>query len=180
MALDPVAHIALAWKVANSFRNVPDFESVACEALLALIHGAEAFDPSRGYRPSTFLVTVIRHACLSEVRRQRKRAREIPLYFVDETGEERERPDLPVVDPVAEQRVLAREVREAVERLPDRERLIVERRYGLHDGEPATAREVGQVVGLCQQRVAQIGARAEERLRQGMTRRPRGVRRSSR
>ncbi len=169
-AIDPVAHVGLAWKIAAGFRYVPDFDSLVCEALLALIRGAESFDPSRGHRPSTFLVPVIRHACVSEVRRQRKFLREVPLYVVTAEGEEMERPDLPAVEPVAEERVLAREVREAVERLPERERLIVERRYGLRDGEPASAKAVAEAVGLCHQRVAQVAARGVERLRREMTR----------
>ena len=168
-ALDPVAHVGLAWKIAAGFRYVPDFDSLVCEALLALIRGAESFDPTRGHRPSTFLVPVIRHACVSEVRRQRKFLREVPLYVVTAEGEEMERPDLPAVEPVAEERVLAREVREAVRRLPDRERHIVERRYGLGGSEPATGETVAAEVGVCRQRVSQLEAKAVRGLRGQLT-----------
>ena len=167
--LDPAEHAGLAWSIAARYMNVADPESVVAAALLALVRVAPLFDPGRGCRPSTFLGPVLVNACRDEWRRQRRVAREVPLYVVTAEGEEMERPDLPAVEPVAEERVLAREVREAVERLPERERLIVERRYGLRNGEPATAREVGEVVGLSQQRVAQIGAKAESRLRKEMT-----------
>ena len=169
MPIDPVEHVNLAWKEANRFHNVLDFETLAAEALLALIRGAAAFDESLGNKPASFLGPVIHNACLSEWRRQKKLRREVALYVVSAEGEEMERPDLPTVEPDAEHRVLAREVREAVERLPERERLIVERRYGLHDGDPVTGREVGEILGLSQQRAEQIRRQAERRLRKHMT-----------
>lgn len=164
--LDPAEHVRLAWHVANTFHGVRDFESLVCEALLALVRGCEAFDSSRGVKPSSFLGPVIKHACISEKRRQKRLAREVALYVVTEEGEERERPDLPVVEPVAEQRVLDREVREAVRHLPDRERHIVERRYGLLDGIPAEGGAVAAEVGVCRQRVSQLEAKAVKALRE--------------
>ena len=71
MALDPADHTKLAWSIAAKFFNVPDHEAVVCEAMLALVRGAQAFDETLGYRPSSFLMPVIRFACLSEARRQR-------------------------------------------------------------------------------------------------------------
>lgn len=173
-ALDPAAHVRIAWSVAGRYYDVPDFESVVCEGLLALVRACEAFDPSRGVKPSTFLFPCIENACRSELRRQRRQAREVALYVVTNEGEEVERHDLPVIEPVAEQRVLEREVREAVERLPERERHIVERRYGLRDGEPAEGSAVAAEVGVCRQRVSQLEAKAVRTLRRRLAGRSEG------
>ena len=174
MPLDPAAHVALAWREANRYWSVHDFENVACEALLALVRACERFEPERGLKPSSYLVPCIANAVKDEVRRQRKRQREVALYVVTAEGDEQERPDLPVVEPVAVQRVLDREVREAVERLPERERLILTKRFGLEDGEPATAKAVGEAVGLSHQGVAKVAARGVERLRQRLAKPPGG------
>ena len=175
MPLDPCDHTKLAWSIAAKYLNVPDHEAVVAVALLALVRSAQAFDETLGHRPSSFLVPVIKNAVLDEARRQRKQRREVPLYIVNPDGEEKDRPDLPVVEPVAVQRVLDREVREAVEKLPERERQIVEARYGLGDGEPATAGQVADEVGLSRQRVTQVAARGVRRLRERLTRPARGT-----
>ena len=54
---------------------------------------------------------------------------------------------------------------EALERLEDRQKKIVELRYGLKDGHPRTLKEVAQVFSITRERVRQIEIRALERLK---------------
>jgi RNA polymerase sigma factor (sigma-70 family) len=49
--------------------------------------------------------------------------------------------------------------------LDDRERVIIELRWGLDRGEPRTLDEVGQVFNLTRERIRQIEARAMSKLR---------------
>jgi RNA polymerase primary sigma factor len=58
-----------------------------------------------------------------------------------------------------ERRERGRAVRRAVRRLPERERLIVDRHYGL-SGDAETLREIGQELGLTRERVRQLEAHA--------------------
>jgi RNA polymerase primary sigma factor len=50
--------------------------------------------------------------------------------------------------------------------LPERERQVIELRYGLDDGQPRTLEEVGRVLKLTRERVRQIEAKALHQLRQ--------------
>lgn len=61
---------------------------------------------------------------------------------------------------------LAAHVREALTELDDKERAVVELRFGLdRDGEPRTLQEIGDALKLSRERIRQIEARAKERLR---------------
>ncbi|MGH3038381.1 MAG: sigma-70 family RNA polymerase sigma factor [Gaiellaceae bacterium] len=68
-------------------------------------------------------------------------------------------------DPVeeAERSLLRQTVQRRLERLPERERLIVERRFGLQ-GEPQTLETVGRELGLTRERVRQLEVQALKRL----------------
>jgi RNA polymerase primary sigma factor len=68
-------------------------------------------------------------------------------------------------DPVeeAERSLLRQTVQRRLERLPERERLIVERRFGLQ-GEPQTLETVGREIGLTRERVRQLEVQALKQL----------------
>ena len=53
---------------------------------------------------------------------------------------------------------------ESLEQMPDRERRVLVRRYGLNDREPATLAEVGDELGITRERVRQLQRNAERRL----------------
>jgi RNA polymerase primary sigma factor len=55
-------------------------------------------------------------------------------------------------------------LRRALEELPDRERTVVEMRYGISGGEPTPLREIGRQLGITPERVRQIESRALGRL----------------
>ena len=55
-------------------------------------------------------------------------------------------------------------LRQAVSHLPEREREVVVRRYGLTGEEPQALREIGRHLGITQERVRQIESRALDRL----------------
>ena len=55
-------------------------------------------------------------------------------------------------------------LRRALEELPDRERTVVEMRYGIDGGEPTPLREIGRQLGITPERVRQIESKALGRL----------------
>jgi len=57
-----------------------------------------------------------------------------------------------------------RALRQALERLPDRERDVVKLRFGIEDDSPTPLRETGRRLGLSPERVRQLEARALEHL----------------
>ena len=72
--------------------------------------------------------------------------------------------------PPAEEELIHRRlhagVRLALDELEDKEREVIQLRFGLdRDGEPRTLQEVGDMLGLSRERIRQIEARAKEKLR---------------
>jgi RNA polymerase primary sigma factor len=55
-------------------------------------------------------------------------------------------------------------LRRALDELPERERTVVELRYGIDGGEPAPLREIGRQLGITPERVRQIESKALGRL----------------
>jgi RNA polymerase primary sigma factor len=56
---------------------------------------------------------------------------------------------------------------EAIERLPERARYVLVRRYGLDDKDPATLAELGDELGISRERVRQLQIQAEWLLKSG-------------
>ncbi|HET6885984.1 MAG TPA: RNA polymerase sigma factor RpoD/SigA [Rubrobacteraceae bacterium] len=59
------------------------------------------------------------------------------------------------------------QLKEAIERLPDRARYVLVRRYGLDDREPATLAELGDELNISRERVRQLQREAERILKGG-------------
>jgi RNA polymerase primary sigma factor len=58
--------------------------------------------------------------------------------------------------------------REAIERIPERHRYVLIRRYGLEDRGPATLAEVGEELEVSRERVRQLQREAEHMLKSRM------------
>ncbi len=65
----------------------------------------------------------------------------------------------------ASQTMLERDLGNALSELPDRERTVLELRYGLQDGQRRTLEEVGRILGITRERARQIEGEALRRLR---------------
>ena len=59
------------------------------------------------------------------------------------------------------------QLKEAIERLPERQRRVLIRRYGLDDHKPATLAELSDELGVSRERVRQLQREAEQMLRTG-------------
>jgi RNA polymerase primary sigma factor len=56
------------------------------------------------------------------------------------------------------------QLKEAIERLPERARYVLVRRYGLDDREPATLAELGDELNISRERVRQLQLQAKRML----------------
>ena len=65
----------------------------------------------------------------------------------------------------AESFALANDIRKALSGLTDRERKILELRFGINDGRPRTLEEVGALFGVTRERIRQIEGKALRKLR---------------
>ncbi|HMO59032.1 MAG TPA: sigma-70 family RNA polymerase sigma factor [Roseiflexaceae bacterium] len=73
--------------------------------------------------------------------------------------------DLPTPSDFAAQQLLRQDLAEALGHLSERERRIIDLRYGLLDGQRRTLEEVGRELGMTRERARQIEAEALRRLR---------------
>ncbi|HEU0085483.1 MAG TPA: sigma-70 family RNA polymerase sigma factor [Candidatus Paceibacterota bacterium] len=69
-------------------------------------------------------------------------------------------------DQESSRRILSDQVREVLNELNDKERKILEMRYGLTDGIQHTLEKVGEEFGVTRERIRQIEAKVHEKLRQ--------------
>ncbi|NJK79680.1 MAG: sigma-70 family RNA polymerase sigma factor [Chloroflexaceae bacterium] len=74
--------------------------------------------------------------------------------------------ELPHPTEFAAQQMLRHDLATALDHLNERERRIIDLRYGLLDGQRRTLEEVGRVLGMTRERARQIEAEALRRLRQ--------------
>ena len=72
----------------------------------------------------------------------------------------------------ATDQLLKEQIRDALYVLNDREREVLEMRFGLKDGQEHTLEEVGRYYGVTRERIRQIEAKALRKLRQPNRSRP--------
>ncbi len=65
----------------------------------------------------------------------------------------------------ASRQLLKEQMQDVLDGLSDRERKVLELRFGLHDGQTRTLEEVGQAFGVTRERIRQIEAKALRKLR---------------
>jgi RNA polymerase primary sigma factor len=82
-----------------------------------------------------------------------------------ELGDLLEQTGLPDTDELLLRESFSRALGDALSELPERERRVLELRFGLTDDQPKTLREIGEVMGLSRERVRQIESRALNKLR---------------
>jgi len=82
-----------------------------------------------------------------------------------ELGDLLEQTGIPDTDELLLRESFSRALSDALSELPERERQVLELRFGLIDDQPKTLREIGEIMDLSRERVRQIESRALNKLR---------------
>jgi RNA polymerase primary sigma factor len=82
-----------------------------------------------------------------------------------ELGDLLEQTGIPDTDELLLRKSFASAINDALTELPERERRVLELRFGLTDDQPKTLREIGEIMDLSRERVRQIESRALNKLR---------------
>jgi RNA polymerase primary sigma factor len=82
-----------------------------------------------------------------------------------ELGDLLEQTGIPDTDELLLRESFSRALGDALSELPERERQVLELRFGLIDDQPKTLREIGEIMDLSRERVRQIESRALNKLR---------------
>jgi RNA polymerase primary sigma factor len=151
----------------------PTSEEIALELDLLLPEEVEAIRQAkaRGERLDPMLERQLRRAAV-KVRRIIRIAQE-PMSLETPVGQEEssllgdfiEDETVPAPADAASHQLLKEQVRSALSVLTDREREVLEMRFGLKDGQDHTLEEVGQHFRVTRERIRQIEAKALRKLR---------------
>jgi RNA polymerase primary sigma factor len=82
-----------------------------------------------------------------------------------ELGDLLEQTGIPDTDELLLRKSFSRAIEDALAELPERERRVLNLRFGLTDDQPKTLREIGELMELSRERVRQIESRALNKLR---------------
>lgn len=168
-------NLRLVVYIARRFENTGVYiEDLVSIGTIGLIKAVNTFDVTKKIKLATYASRCIENEILMFLRRNGKTKGEVsfdePLN-VDWDGNELLLSDIMGTDPDLCSRELEEEVdkallRMAMEKLTDRERTIVELRYGLTaDGEEKTQKEVADILGISQSYISRLEKRIIRQLR---------------
>ncbi|AGB41949.1 RNA polymerase sigma-K factor [Halobacteroides halobius DSM 5150] len=167
-----VAHIVKKYDGARA-----DSEDLISIGSVGLIKAIESFDPDRKTRLATYAARCIENEILMHLRKTKKLKNEKFLH--DPIGSDKEGNEISLidilgtdVDIVSEEVELVLEQEKLYKRLQNlsnRERKVLEMRYGLKDGKSKTQREIAQQLGISRSYVSRIEKKAVNELHKMFT-----------
>ncbi len=167
-----VSHIVRKYTVPGYTQD--DLVSVGT---LGLIKAVNTFKPETNTQLATYAARCIENEVLMLLRASKKRKGEVSLS--DPIGTDGEGNDITFIDILGTSagfvedevvhRVSMQRVRQLIEGLPRRERMVLEMRYGLLDGVMHPQHEVASALGISRSYVSRMEKRAVEILRNELT-----------
>ena len=167
--------VYIARKFESTGIGVEDLISIGT---IGLIKAVNTFCPGRNIKLATYASRCIENEILMYLRKCQSQRSEISIdepLNVDWDGNELLLSDIlgtesDVVNSKIEQEAEKAILREAVSRLEERERTIMQLRFGLLDGEERTQKEVADIIGISQSYISRLEKRIIKRLRREMER----------
>ena len=167
-----VAHIVK--KFSYPGKDVEDLISIGT---VGLIKGIDSFDASKGVRLATYVSRCIENEILMLIRSNKKikdeislhnpvgtnkEGKEISLIDVLESGEDS-------IDDIVERKIQIKLLYNKIDIvLNDREKTVIQMRYGLLDGNPRTQREISLILGISRSYVSRIEQKVLQKLKKGL------------
>ena len=167
-----VVHIAKKYSA-----GVRDSEDLISLGTIGLIKGINSFDASKGTRLATYAARCIENEILMLMRASKKTQGDVSLN--DPIGTDKEGNQILLMDIIgADEEDVIREIdlREQIKKLyenistllDDREKEIIELRYGLKSGKEWTQAEVAKVLDISRSYVSRIEKKAIEKPKKGI------------
>lgn len=168
-----VAHIVKKYN--NTGRDIEDLISIGT---IGLIKGINTYNLDKGTRLATYAARCIENEILMTIRSLKKTKSDLSLnepIGTDKEGNEINLLDIlgSDVDEILDEVHLKLQVKNlyrAINKvLKDREKVIIELRYGLIDGTSKTQREIAGILGISRSYVSRIETRALAKLNKALT-----------
>ncbi len=160
--------------IAKRFENTgANIEELISIGTLGLMKAVSTFNKDKNIKLATYASRCIENEILMFIRKTSSQKREISIdepLSVDWDGNELLLSDIlgsdsDVVSKEMEENEERRILRAAVEELKPRERVIIEMRYGLSDGNELTQKEVADALGISQSYISRLEKKIMMRLR---------------
>jgi RNA polymerase sporulation-specific sigma factor len=167
-----VAHIVK--KYTNTGKEMDDLISIGT---IGLIKAISTYDRTKGTRLATYAARCIDNEILMTIRSNKKSKIEVSLQEpigIDKEGNEISLMDIlgTETDEIVEEVDLKLQVKKLYNKmnkvLKDREKIIIELRYGLVNGGCYTQREIAKMLGISRSYVSRIEKRAIKKLNKAM------------
>lgn len=163
-----VAHIVKKYTYPG--KDIDDLISIGT---VGLIKAIDSFDISKGTRLATYAARCIENEILMLIRNNKKAKGEV--YLQDPIGIDKEGNEICLMDVLSSEEDSIMEIVEnkiqikklylkIYSSLQDRERAIIEMRYGLIDGNCKTQREIAKMLGISRSYVSRIEKKALKKL----------------
>ncbi|MEK6266798.1 MAG: RNA polymerase sporulation sigma factor SigK [Clostridium sp.] len=163
-----VAHIVKKYSYPGK-----DVEELISIGTVGLIKAIEAFDISKGVRLATYASRCIENEILMLIRNNKKTKGDV--YLQDPIGTDKEGNEISLMDvlssdedsifAIVENKIQIQKLYDKINfNLTDREKTIIQMRYGLLDGNPRTQREIALILGISRSYVSRIEKGALKRL----------------
>ncbi len=162
--------VYIARKFENTGINIEDLVSIGT---IGLIKAVNTFDPEKKIKLATYASRCIENEILMFLRRNNKVRSEVsfdePLN-IDWDGNELLLSDVlgtenDIIDRSIEEEVEKKLLHKALHKLSEREKTIMELRFGLKDGEEKTQKDVADLLGISQSYISRLEKRIIKRLR---------------
>lgn len=163
-----VAHIVKKYSYPG--KEVDDLISIGT---VGLIKAIDSFDVAKGTRLATYASKCIENEILMLIRNNKKTKGEI--YLQDPIGIDKEGNEISLLDvlssdedsiiEIVESKIQVKKLYTKMNTcLSQREKSVVEMRYGLLEGKPKTQREIAKILGISRSYVSRIEKRALKKL----------------
>ena len=163
-----VAHIVK--KYYNSGADQDDLISIGT---IGLIKAVSTFNADKGIHLATYAARCIENEILMFFRNQKKSAQDV--FIIDPIDTDKDGNALTLIDVIADGSDIAEEIDTKIKLeklrvilsgcLDEREKKIIEMRYGLYGGEELTQRDIAKKLGISRSYVSRIEKSALEKLR---------------
>ncbi len=163
-----VAHI-----IKKYYSGIREQEDLISIGTIGLIKAVNTFDNAKGTRLATYAARCIENEILMNFRNQKKSAQD--LYISDPIDMDKDGNPLSLIDIIAtgdtivedlDLKIKSEKLRRFVTQISDeRERLIIEMRYGLDGSKPVTQREIANQLHISRSYVSRIEKKALQNLR---------------
>ena len=165
--------VYIAKKFDNTGVGVEDLISIGT---IGLIKAINTYDPKKKIKLATYASRCIENEILMYLRRNNKTRMEVSIdepLNVDWDGNELLLSDIlgtdnDVVSTRIEEEVNRKLLRHALTKLSDREKQIMDMRFGLRSGKEMTQKEVADVLGISQSYISRLEKKIMQRLKREM------------